>query len=63
MLAFSRAVVAGLPSLAFVAGVVFQIPWLAAVALIVTVSGIVSAVLTADRGLHDRLLGTRLVRR
>ena len=63
MLAFSRAVVAGLPSLAFVAGVVFQIPWLAAVALVVTVSGIVSAVLTPDRGLHDRLLGTRLVRR
>lgn len=60
---FRRAVVAWLPSLIFVAGVVFQIPWLAAAALVVTVLGLVSAALTPDRGLHDRLLGTRLVRR
>jgi hypothetical protein len=61
-LTFWRAVIAWLPSLVFVGGVVFQIPWLAIVAITVIGAGIASAVLTPDRGLHDRLLGTRLVR-
>jgi uncharacterized RDD family membrane protein YckC/tRNA A-37 threonylcarbamoyl transferase component Bud32 len=63
VLALWRAIVAWLPSLIFVAGVVFQIPWLAVAALAVTVLGLASAALTPDRGLHDRVLGTRLVRR
>jgi hypothetical protein len=62
LLTFWRAVIAWLPALVFVGGVVFQTPWGAIIAIAVMGAGIVSAVLTPDRGLHDRLLGTRLVR-
>jgi serine/threonine protein kinase len=62
LLTFWRAVIAWLPSLVFVGGVVFQTPWVAISAIAVIAAGMVSAVLTPDRGLHDRLLGTRLVR-
>ena len=62
MLSFWRAVIAWLPSLAFTGGVMLGIPWVAAAAAVLIAVGIVSAVLTPDRGLHDRLLGTRLVR-
>ena len=54
---------AWLPALAFVAGGVFQMPWLVAAAAAVIVAGLVAGALTPNRGLHDRLLGTRLVRR
>ena len=62
LLTFWRAVIAWLPALVFVGGVVFQTPWVAIIAIAAMGAGIVSAVLTPDRGLHDRLLGTRLVR-
>jgi uncharacterized RDD family membrane protein YckC len=61
--ALLRAVAAWFAPLALVVGILYRLDWLVVVAFLVVAASIIAAVLTPDRGLHDRLLGTRLVRR
>jgi hypothetical protein len=61
--ALARAIVTWLPSVAFIAGMLAEAWWLAGLSLIVMLAGLVAALVTPERGLSDRLLGTRLVMR